>query len=72
MARPASSYPTFLSATRRSSRPMAVRPVGGAANNGPISLNAPGVPADNEDEIELPPEGSPKLMRAPQQAAARA
>ncbi len=45
---------------------------GGAANNGPISLNAPGVPPDNEDEIELPPEGSPQTMRAPQQEQPRA
>src|SRR6202047_2893393 len=32
----------------------------GAAGNGPISLTAPGV-APDEDDIELPPEGSPGM-----------
>src|SRR3981081_649836 len=39
----------------------AVREPGyGAAGNGPISLTAPGV-APDEDDIELPPEGSPGM-----------
>ena len=38
----------------------------GAPNNGPISLTAPGVPPD-EEEIDLPPEGSyPARSAAPQ------
>lgn len=67
MTRPANSYP--------SSYPQAASQqpsYGGAANNGPISLNAPGVPPDSEDEIELPPEGSPQTMRPPQQEQPRA
>ena len=45
----------------------AVRQSGyGAPGNGPISLTAPGVPPD-QDEIELPPEGSyPARSAAPQ------
>ena len=35
----------------------------GAPSSGPISLTAPGV-APEEDEIELPPEGTPGLQRA--------
>jgi hypothetical protein len=36
----------------------------GAAPNGPISLTAPGV-APEEDDIELPPEGTPGLSQPP-------
>ncbi|MGM4919111.1 extensin-like domain-containing protein [Tardiphaga sp. 813_E8_N1_3] len=61
MARPASSYPNSYPQTAPQQPSY-----GGVANNGPISLNAPGVPPDNEDEIELPPEGSPQAMPAPQ------
>ena len=39
----------------------------GAASSGPISLTAPGVAAPEEDEIELPPEGTPASR--PQHAA---
>ncbi|MET0221614.1 MAG: extensin family protein [Tardiphaga sp.] len=34
----------------------------GAPSSGPVSLNPPGVPPDNEDEIELPPEGNSQAM----------
>ena len=36
----------------------------GSAPNGPISLTAPGVAAPEEDEIALPPEGTPGLSPA--------
>jgi hypothetical protein len=52
----------------------AVREPGyGAAGNGPISLTAPGV-APDEDDIELPPEGSPGMSgpRYPQDAGPQA
>ena len=38
-----------------------------APSNGPISLSAPGVPPD-EDEINLPPEGTPGSYRPPSSA----
>jgi hypothetical protein len=38
----------------------------GAAPNGPISLTAPGV-APEEDEIDLPPEGTPGMREPPRQ-----
>ena len=37
----------------------------GAASSGPISLTAPGVAAPQEDEIDLPPEGTPGLREPP-------
>ena len=38
---------------------------GGSANqNGPVQLNAPGVPPDAEDEIELPADGAPEAAPA--------
>jgi hypothetical protein len=40
------------------------QPSYGAAPNGPISLTAPGV-APEEDDIELPPEGTPGLSQPP-------
>jgi Extensin-like protein C-terminus len=40
----------------------------GAAPNGPISLTAPGV-APEEDEIDLPPEGTPGMREPPRQRA---
>jgi hypothetical protein len=39
----------------------------GAGSNGPISLTAPGV-APGEDEIELPPEGTPSANMTPMNA----
>jgi hypothetical protein len=49
------------------------QPGDGAAGNGPISLTAPGV-APDEDDIELPPEGSPGISgpRYPQDAGPQA
>jgi hypothetical protein len=53
-AAPISSYPET-----------AVRQPGyGAGSNGPVSLTAPGV-APDEDEIELPPEGTPSSNMTP-------
>jgi hypothetical protein len=52
---PASSYPNT-----------SVRQPGYAAPNGPISLTAPGV-APEEDEIDLPPEGTPAWREPPGQ-----
>src|SRR4051812_18522418 len=49
---PSSPYPD---------RAMRQQPGYGAASNGPISLSAPGVAGPAEDEIELPPEGTPAL-----------
>jgi hypothetical protein len=72
MARPANSYPSSYPQAAPQQPSYGGSSYGGAANNGPISLNAPGVPPDNEDEIELPPEGSPQTMRAPQQEQPRA
>jgi hypothetical protein len=43
---------------------------GAQPGGGPISLNAPGVPPDSEDEIALSPEGAPQSM--PAQAQPRA
>jgi hypothetical protein len=42
------------------------------APSGPVSLNAPGVPPESEDEIELPPEGGPQMSQpaAPSQSRA--
>jgi extensin-like protein len=49
------------------------QPGDGAANNGPISLTAPGV-APEEDDIELPPEGVPGMSepRYPQGGGSQA
>jgi hypothetical protein len=55
---PASSYPE--SAARQ-------QPGYGGGSNGPISLSAPGVAAD-EGEIELPPDGTPSAEIAPMNA----
>jgi hypothetical protein len=41
---------------------IAVRGLGYAPSNGPISLTAPGVPPE-EDEINLPPEGVPEVRQ---------
>jgi hypothetical protein len=61
-AAPVSSYPA-------SSYPeTAVRqPAYGGGSNGPISLTAPGVAAD-DGEIELPPDGTPSAESAPMNA----
>jgi hypothetical protein len=55
-AAPVSSYPET-----------AVRQPGYGGSNGPVSLTAPGV-APQEDEIELPPEGSPSADLTPMNA----
>jgi hypothetical protein len=55
-AAPVSSYPET-----------AVRQPGYGGSNGPVSLTAPGV-APQEDEIELPPEGSPSADLPPMNA----
>jgi hypothetical protein len=53
------------SAPRANYPETAVRQPGyGAPGNGPISLTAPGV-APDEDDIDLPPEGSPSARGAP-------
>lgn len=53
------------SAPRTNYPETAVRQPGyGASGNGPISLTAPGV-APDEDDIDLPPEGSPSARGAP-------
>jgi hypothetical protein len=41
------------------------QPSYGAPSSGPISLTAPGVAAPEEDEIELPSEGTPGLSQPP-------
>jgi hypothetical protein len=41
------------------------QPSYGAPSSGPISLSAPGVAPPEEDEIDLPPEGTPGLNRPP-------
>src|ERR1700716_1460044 len=52
---PASSYPDT-----------SIRQPGyGAPSNGPISLTAPGVAPPEEDDIDLPPEGTPGLSQPP-------
>jgi hypothetical protein len=51
---PASSYPD----TSR-------QPAYGAPSSGPISLTAPGVAPPEEDDIDLPPEGTPGLSQPP-------
>jgi hypothetical protein len=55
------TYPPPQSYPRAATYPeTAVQQPGyGAASNGPISLAAPGVAQQEEDEIELPPEGTP-------------
>jgi hypothetical protein len=58
-APPASSYPDTM-------RPDTMRQPGyGALPSGPISLTAPGVAPPEEDDIELPPEGTPGLSPPP-------
>lgn len=62
IARPSSSYPNSNSYPEA-----AVRQPGygaGSNSNGPISLTPPEVPQD-EDDIELPPEGTPQPAAAP-------
>jgi hypothetical protein len=54
MSRPPPPQPQALPYPDTATR----QPVTGAAPNGPISLTAPGV-APEEDDIDLPPEGSP-------------
>jgi hypothetical protein len=56
------SYPPAQAYPQTSGYPDQANPYG-AQSNGPISLTAPGVPAE-EDEINLPPEGTPQ-SRAP-------
>jgi hypothetical protein len=41
------------------------QPSYGAPSSGPISLSAPGVAPPEEDEIDLPPEGTPGLNQPP-------
>jgi hypothetical protein len=61
---PPSSYPAPASSYPATSYPeTAVRQPGyGAASNGPVSLTAPGV-APDEDDIDLPAEGTPGLQQ---------
>ncbi|MFT4121108.1 extensin family protein [Bradyrhizobium sp.] len=57
---PQSGYPPASSYPPRSNYPeSAVRqPSGYGASSGPVSLNAPGVAPPQEDEIDLPPDGT--------------
>ena len=57
ISQPPSSAPTYSDRALR-------QPGYGAAPNGPISLTAPGV-APEEDDIDLPPEGTPGLSQPP-------
>jgi hypothetical protein len=62
---PASSYPAASPYPAPSYSNNALRqPAHGSAPSGPISLNAPGVPPE-QDEIELPPEGTPGPNQPP-------
>jgi hypothetical protein len=56
--------PPYSDTTIREPGYAAAQP-GYAAPNGPISLTAPGVAPDQEDEIELPAEGTPGLNPPP-------
>ena len=70
-ARPATAYPDSYPQAAAKPPSYGGAPYGSAVNNGPISLNAPGVPPDAEDEIEMPPESAPQAAPQPRQPYGR-
>jgi hypothetical protein len=57
--RPQGNYPSTYQGNYSGSYPAPSQPNYAAPSNGPISLSAPGVAAPQQDDIDLPPEGTP-------------
>lgn len=56
---PQGNYPGTYSGSSYGTYPAPSQPNYAAPSNGPISLSAPGIAAPQEDDIDLPPEGTP-------------